>query len=73
VTTLLLASIALGVLAVGLSEASAAIGYWFLGAVAVSGVMATVVLTTKVARVEAPASVVSSDETNVTPIRRDVV
>jgi UDP-GlcNAc:undecaprenyl-phosphate GlcNAc-1-phosphate transferase len=73
VTTLLLASIALGVLAVGLSEASAAIGYWFLGAVAVSGVMATVVLTTKVARVEVPASVVSSDETNVTPIRRDVV
>jgi len=73
VTTLLLASIALGVLAVGLSEATAAIGYWFLGAVAVSGVMATVVLTTKVARVEVPASVVSSDETNVTPIRRDVV
>ncbi|MFZ9731146.1 MAG: glycosyltransferase family 4 protein, partial [Ilumatobacteraceae bacterium] len=56
VTTLLLASIALGVLAVGLSEAPAAIGYWFLGSVAVSGVMATVVLTTKVARVETPAS-----------------
>ena len=73
VTTLLLASIALGVLAVGLSEASAAIGYWFLGAVAVSGVMATVVLTTKVARVQAPASADDGDETNVTPIRRDVV
>jgi hypothetical protein len=73
VTTLLLASTALGVLAVGLSEASAAIGYWFLGAVAISGVMATVVLTTKVARVEAVASTGESDETNVTPIRRDAV
>jgi hypothetical protein len=73
VTTLLLASIALGVLAVGLSEASAAIGYWFLGAVTVSGLMATVVLTTKVARVETPASAADGDETNVTPIRRDVV
>lgn len=72
VTTLLLASIALGVLAVGLSEATAAVGYWFLGAVAVSGVMATVVLTTKVARVEAPSATLSGDETNVTPIRRDV-
>jgi len=39
----------------------------------VSGVMATVVLTTKVARVEAPASAASADQTNVTPIRRDVV
>jgi hypothetical protein len=56
-----------------LSEASAAIGYWFLGAVTVSGVMATVVLTTKVARVEAVASTGESDETNVTPIRRDAV
>jgi len=73
VTTLLLASIALGVLAVGLSEATAAIGYWFLGAVTVSGLMATVVLTTKVARVEVPASAAERDETNVTPIRRDVV
>jgi UDP-GlcNAc:undecaprenyl-phosphate GlcNAc-1-phosphate transferase len=73
VTTLLLASIALGVLAVGLSEASAAIGYWFLGAVTVSGLMATVVLTTKVARVQAPASAADGDETNVTPIRRDIV
>jgi UDP-GlcNAc:undecaprenyl-phosphate GlcNAc-1-phosphate transferase len=73
VTTLLLASIALGVLAVGLSEASAAIGYWFLGAVTVSGLMATVVLTTKVARVEVPTSAAERDETNVTPIRRDVV
>jgi UDP-GlcNAc:undecaprenyl-phosphate GlcNAc-1-phosphate transferase len=72
VTTLLLASITLGVLAVGLSEATAAVGYWFLGAVAVSGVMATVVLTTKVARVEAPSATLSGDETNVTPIRRDV-
>lgn len=73
VTTLLLASGALGVLAVGLSEAPASVGYWFLGAVAVSGVMATVVLTTKVARVEAASSTDSADETNVTPIRRDAV
>ena len=73
VTTLLIASIAVGVLAIGLSEAPASVGYWFLAAVAVSGVMATVVLTTKVARVEAVASPVSSDETNVTPIRRDAV
>jgi len=64
VSVLLVASIALGVLAIGLSEASANVGYWLLGAVLVSGVMATVVLTTKVARV--------SEETvqNVTPIRR---
>ncbi|NBU06937.1 MAG: undecaprenyl/decaprenyl-phosphate alpha-N-acetylglucosaminyl 1-phosphate transferase [Acidimicrobiia bacterium] len=63
VTTLLLASIALGVLAVGLSEASAAIGYWFLGAVAVSGVMATVVLTTKVPiETQIAASLRSSSE-----------
>jgi len=67
VTTLLIAGVALGVLAVGLSEARASVGYWFLGAVAVSGVMAAVVLTTKVARVEA------ADESNVTPIRRDAV
>jgi len=73
VITLLIASVALGVLAVGLSEALASVGYWFLGAVAVSGVMATVVLTTKVARVETPATMHSADETNVTPIRRDVV
>lgn len=73
VTTLLLASGALGVLAVGLSEAPASVGYWFLGAVAVSGVMATVVLTTKVARVESSATPLGTDETNVTPIRRDAV
>mgnify|MGYP003333015664 CR=1 FL=1 len=73
VTTLLVASIALGVLAIGLSEAPASVGYWFLAAVAVSGVMATVVLTTKVARVESSVAALSTDETNVTPIRRDVV
>ncbi|MFM8645036.1 MAG: MraY family glycosyltransferase, partial [Actinomycetota bacterium] len=66
VTTLLISAVALGVLAVGLSEAPASVGYWFLGAVAVSGVMAAVVLTTKVARVEV------SDKSNITPIRRDV-
>ncbi len=73
VTTLLIAAIAMGVLAIGLSEAPASVGYWFLAAVAVSGVMATVVLTTKVARVEAVAAPVSADETNVTPIRRDAI
>ena len=67
VTTLLIGSAALGVLAVGLSEAPAGVGYWFLGAVSVTAVMATVVLTTKVARVE------TADQTNVTPIRRDAV
>lgn len=67
VTTLLIGSIALGVLAVGLSEAPAGVGYWFLGAVLVTAVMATVVLTTKVARVD------SVNQTNVTPIRRDAV
>jgi hypothetical protein len=69
----LIASIAVGILAIGLSEAPASVGYWFLAAVAVSGVMATVVLTTQVARVETPATMHSADETNVTPIRRDVV
>ena len=64
VSVLLIASVALGVLAVGLSEASANVGYWLLGAVLVSGVMATVVLTTKVARVSEEAV------HNVTPIRR---
>jgi len=73
VTTLLIASLALGVLAIGLSEAPASVGYWFLAAVAVSGVMATVVLTTKVARVETSAAHESADATNVTPIRRDAV
>jgi UDP-GlcNAc:undecaprenyl-phosphate GlcNAc-1-phosphate transferase len=67
VTTLLIGSIALGVLAVGLSEAPAGVGYWFLGAVLVTAVMAAVVLTTKVARVD------SANQTNVTPIRRDAV
>lgn len=66
VTTLLIGAISLGVLAVGLSEAPASVGYWFLAAVSVSGVMAAVVLTTKVARVD------TSEQTNVTPIRRDV-
>lgn len=66
VITLLLSSTALGVLAVGLSEAPASVGYWFLGAVIVSGGMAAVVLTTKVARVE------TTEENNVTPIRREV-
>ncbi|MBJ7505591.1 MAG: undecaprenyl/decaprenyl-phosphate alpha-N-acetylglucosaminyl 1-phosphate transferase [Ilumatobacteraceae bacterium] len=69
VTVLLVASMALGVLSVGLSDAPAGVGYWLLTAAVVSGVMATVVLTTKVARVvEADAT----DETNVTPIRRNV-
>ena len=69
VTVLLVASLALGVLSVGLSDAPAGVGYWLLTAAVVSGVMATVVLTTKVARVvEADAT----DETNVTPIRRNV-
>lgn len=71
VTTLLIAAIAMGVLAIGLSEAPASVGYWFLAAVAVSGVMATVVLTTRVARVETTES--SVDQTNIMPIRRDVV
>jgi UDP-GlcNAc:undecaprenyl-phosphate GlcNAc-1-phosphate transferase len=73
VTTLLLASAALGVLAVGLSEAPTSVGYWFLGAVAVSGVMATVVLTTKTARVEASAEVANPNQSNVMPIRRDAI
>jgi len=64
VTALLVASLALGVLAVGLSDAPAGVGYWVLAAAVVSGVMATIVLTTKVARVEQV-----TDE-NVTPIRR---
>jgi UDP-GlcNAc:undecaprenyl-phosphate GlcNAc-1-phosphate transferase len=71
VSTLLIASIAVGILAIGLSEAPASVGYWFLAAVAVSGVMATVVLTTRVARVQESEN--SADQTNVTPIRRDVI
>ena len=66
VTTLLIASGALGVLAVGLSDAPAGVGYWVLGAAVMSGIMATVVLTTKVARVA------EVQDTNVTPIRRGV-
>jgi len=76
VTALLVASIALGVLAVGLSEAPAGVGYWLLAAIVASGVMATIVLTTKVARVTTAAGEAeegsSSDPKNVTPIRRDV-
>ena len=67
VTALLVASLALGVLAVGLSDAPAGVGYWVLAAAVVSGVMATIVLTTKVARVEQATTV---DGKNVTPIRR---
>lgn len=67
VTALLVASLALGVLAVGLSDAPAGVGYWVLTAAVVSGVMATIVLTTKVARAE--QTIVAGDE-NVTPIRR---
>lgn len=66
VTTLLIGSVALGILAVGLSESPAGVGYWILGASLISGVMATIVLTTKVARVESAA------DSNVTPIRREV-
>jgi hypothetical protein len=54
-------------LAVGLSDAPAGVGYWVLAAAVISGVMATIVLTTKVASVE-QATV--ADEDNVTPIRR---
>ncbi len=65
VTSLLVASVALGVLAVGLSEAPAGVGYWIIAAAVVSGGMATIVLTTKVARVE------TSSESNVTPLHRN--
>lgn len=67
VTVLLTASLALGVLAVGLSEAQAGVGYWVLAAVAGFGVMATIVLTTKVAQVDHAADI---NDVNVTPIRR---
>jgi len=66
VTSLLVASVALGVLAVGLSEAPAGVGYWILAAAVVSGGMVTIVLTTKVARVE------TSSESNVTPLHRNI-
>ena len=75
VTVLLVATSALGVLAVGLSDAPAGVGYWVLAAAVVSGVMATIVLTTKVARVnEAMDSgeLVESEAPNVTPIRRNL-
>lgn len=67
VTALLVASIALGILAVGLSEAPAGVGYWVLAAVMMSGLMAIIVVTTKTARVTQELDV---NDTNVTPIRR---
>ena len=66
VITLLLASVALGGFAVALSDAPATVGYWLLVATVLSGAMTTVLLTTKVARVE------SSEISNISPIRRDV-
>lgn len=54
VTTLLLASAALGGLSVALSDAPAAVGYWLLGAVVLLGIMSLVLLTTKVTRTAAP-------------------
>jgi UDP-GlcNAc:undecaprenyl-phosphate GlcNAc-1-phosphate transferase len=75
VTVLLVATFALGVLAVGLSDAPAGVGYWVLAAAVISGAMATIVLTTKVARVnEATDSgeLVEAEKLNVTPIRRNL-
>jgi len=75
VTVLLVASFALGVLAVGLSDAPAGVGYWVLAAAVISGAMATIVLTTKVARVnEASHSdeLAEAEKLNVTPIRRNL-
>ncbi|MGA1506707.1 MAG: MraY family glycosyltransferase, partial [Ilumatobacteraceae bacterium] len=66
VTSLLVASAALGVLAVGLSDAPAGVGYWILAAVVVSGGVATIVLTTNVARAE------EASDSNVTPLRRNL-
>jgi UDP-GlcNAc:undecaprenyl-phosphate GlcNAc-1-phosphate transferase len=74
VMVLLVATFALGVLAVGLSDAPAGVGYWVLAAAVISGAMATIVLTTKVARVnEATDSgeLVAEEKPNVTPIRRN--
>jgi UDP-GlcNAc:undecaprenyl-phosphate GlcNAc-1-phosphate transferase len=68
VITLLLASVALGGLAVALSDAPATVGYWLLAAAVLSGVMATVLLTTKVARVTAT----ETETSNISPLRRDV-
>jgi UDP-GlcNAc:undecaprenyl-phosphate GlcNAc-1-phosphate transferase len=77
VTVLLFASLALGVLAVGLSEAPAGVGYWMLASILASGVMATIVLTTKTARVtserdDESTSTAAAEAGNVTPLRRDV-
>lgn len=47
VMVLLVGSAALGLLAIALSEAQARVGYWILAAAAVSGVAATITLTTK--------------------------
>ena len=68
VSTLLLASVALGGLAVALSDAPATVGYWLLAAAVLSGVMATVLLTTKVARVTAT----DTETSNISPLRREV-
>jgi UDP-GlcNAc:undecaprenyl-phosphate GlcNAc-1-phosphate transferase len=76
VTVLLFASLALGVLAVGLSEAPAGVGYWLLAGILASGVMATIVLTTKTARVTNESDVertsTAAETRKITPIRRDV-
>ena len=74
VTVLLVAAFALGVLAVGLSDAPAGVGYWVLAAAVISGAMATIVLTTKVARVNEvhAEELVEAEKPNVTPIRRNL-
>jgi len=75
VTVLLVATFALGVLAVGLSDAPAGVGYWVLAAAAISGAMATIVLTTKVARVNEAihsGELIEAEKPNVTPIRRNL-
>ena len=66
VTTLLVASVALSILAIGLSEAPAGVGYWILGASVASGAMTTILLTTEVARVDTESA------SNITPLRRNV-
>ena len=72
VTSLLVASMALGVLAVGLSNAPAGVGYWVLAATVVSGVMATIVLTTKVAHTASTSDSTTTSDSNVTPLRRTI-
>jgi UDP-GlcNAc:undecaprenyl-phosphate GlcNAc-1-phosphate transferase len=72
VSTLLLASVALSGLAVALSDAPATVGYWLLAAAVLSGVMATVLLTTKVARVTATETETETETSNISPLRRDV-